>query len=154
MRYPRNILFYWTIIHTFCTHIIYTPIILICWGVLLRENPNHKHWELEIIIPTFLYIIHCGFSSTPTSQFPYLWKVDSPNTYHTHSKCQVRFWCCWKALEEARLCRCNWTYCRIRRARQDTVPRNLVGVGAWRAIDYRLEGSGEVLHQVLWFPLR
>ena len=90
-------------IHTICTHTIYTPITHICWGMLLRENPSHKHWELEIVIPIILYTITCGFSSTPTSPFLYTWKVDSLNTYHTLSECQVRFWCCWEALEEARL---------------------------------------------------
>ena len=99
--------FYFTefsyLIHTFYTHTIYTPITHICWGVLLRENPSHKPWELEIVIPIILYTIHCGFSSTPTSQFPYPWEVDSPNTYHTLSECQGRFWCYWEALEEAKL---------------------------------------------------
>ena len=74
-----------------------------CWGVLLRENPSHYPWELKIVIPIFLYTIYYGFSSTPTSPFSYPWEVDSPNTYHTHSKCQVRFWCCWEVLEEAKL---------------------------------------------------
>ena len=90
------------LIHTFCTHTIYTHITHICWGVLLRENSSHKPWELEIVIPTFLYTIVCGFSLTPTFPFPYHWEVDSSNTYHTLSECQVRFWCCWEALEEAR----------------------------------------------------
>ena len=80
------------LIHTFCTHTIYTPI-------------THKPWELEIVIPIILYKIHFGFSSTPTSPFPYPWEVDNPNTYHTHSECQVRFWCCWEALQEAKLWR-------------------------------------------------
>ena len=66
---------------------------------------SHKLWELEIVIPTILYTITCGFSSTPTSPFPYHWEVDSPNTYHTLSKCSVRFWCCWEALKEAKLWR-------------------------------------------------
>ena len=79
------------VIHTFYTHTIYTYITHRWWGVLQRENPSHKPWELEIVIPTFLYTIACGFSSTPTSPFPYHWKVDSPNTYHTLSECQVRF---------------------------------------------------------------
>ena len=95
------------LIHTFFTHTIYTPITHRCWVVLLRENPSHKPWELEIVIPTFLYTIHCGFSSTPTSPFPYRWEVDRPNTYHTLSECQVRIWCCWEALEEAKDDRCN-----------------------------------------------
>ena len=93
------------LIHTIYTHTIYNPITHRCWGVLLRENPSHKPWELEIVIPTFLYTIACGFSSTPTSLFLYHWKVDSPNTYHTLSECQVRFWYCWEALEKARLWR-------------------------------------------------
>ena len=91
------------LIHTFCTYTIYTHITHKCWGVLLRENPSHKPWELEIVIPIILYTIAYGFSSTPTSLFPHHWKVDSPNTYHTLSECQVKFWCYWEALEEAKL---------------------------------------------------
>lgn len=91
------------LIHTIFTHTIYTPITHICWGVLLRENPSHNPWELEIIIPTFLYTIHCGFFSTPTSSFLYPWEVDSLNTYHTLLECQVRFWFYWEVLEKAKL---------------------------------------------------
>ena len=81
------------LIHTFCAYTIYTHIIHKCWGVLLRENPSQIPWVLEIVIPTILYTIVYGFSSTPTSPFPYHWEVDSSNTYHTLSKCQVSFWC-------------------------------------------------------------
>ena len=88
------------LMHTFCAYIIYTHR---CWGVLLRENPNHKPWELVIVILTILYTFAYEFSSTPTSPFPYQWEVDSPNTYHTLSECSMRFWCCWEVLEEARL---------------------------------------------------
>ena len=95
------------LIHTFYTYTIYTHITHKCWGVLQRENPSHKPWELEIVIPTILYTIACGFSSTPTSSFPYYWEVDSPNTYHTLWDCQVRSWYCWEALEEAKDGRCN-----------------------------------------------
>ena len=91
------------LLHYILTHTIYTMITHKCWGVLLRENPSNKPWELEIIILTILYTIACGFFSTPTSPFPYHWNVDSPNTYHTLSKCSVRFWCYWKVLKEARL---------------------------------------------------
>ena len=94
------------LIHTFCTHTIYTHITHKSWGVLQRENPSHKPWELEIVIPTILYTIACGFSSTLTSPFPYHWEVDSLNTYHIHSECQVIFWC-WEALEKAKDDRCN-----------------------------------------------
>ena len=34
-------------------------------------------------------------------------KVDSLNTYHTLSECQVIVWCYWKVLEEAKDDRCN-----------------------------------------------
>ena len=91
------------LLHYILTHTIYTIITHRCWRVLLRENPSHKPWELEIVIPTILYTIACEFFLTPTSPFPYHWEVDSPNTYHTLLECSVRFWCYWEALEEARL---------------------------------------------------
>ena len=92
-------------IHTFCAYTIYTHITHKCWGVLQRENPNHKLWELEIVVPIILYTFACGFSSTSTSPFPYHWEVNSPNTYHTLLECSMRFWCCWEALEEAKFWR-------------------------------------------------
>ena len=49
------------LIHTFCTHTIYTHITHKCWGVLLRENPSQTPWELEIIIPIYLYTYARGF---------------------------------------------------------------------------------------------
>ena len=95
------------LIHTLCAYTIYTHIIHKCWGVLLRENPSQKPWELEIVIPIYLYTFSCEFSSTPTSTFPYNWEVDSPNTYHTFSEYSVRFWCCWEVLEESKDGKCN-----------------------------------------------
>ena len=94
-------------IHTFCTLTIYTYITHKWWGVLLKENPSKNTWELEIIIPTILYTFVCRISSSSTSPFLYHWEVDSTNTYHTLWECQVRFWCCWEALEEAKDGRCN-----------------------------------------------
>ena len=93
------------LIHPFCAYTIYTHITHRCWGVLLRENSNHKSWELEIVIPTYLYTFACEFSSTPTSPFSYPWEVDSPNTYHTLSECQMWIWYCKEELEEARFWR-------------------------------------------------
>ena len=95
------------LIHTFCTYTIYTHITHKWEGELLRENPSKNTWELEIVIPTFLYTFICGISSSPTSPFSYHWEVDSPNTYHTCLECQVIVWCCWEALEEAKNGRCN-----------------------------------------------
>ena len=50
------------LIHQDSTHTIYTHITHILSGVLLREKkPSHYPWEWEIVIPTILYTIHCGF---------------------------------------------------------------------------------------------
>ena len=38
--------------------------------------------------------ISSWFFSTPTSPSLHPWEVLSPNTYHTQSKCWVKFWCC------------------------------------------------------------
>ena len=92
------------LIQTFCTYTIYTH----KWeGEPLRENHSKNTWKLEIVIPTTLYTFVCGISSSSTSPFQYHWEVDSPNTYHTLSECQVIVWCCWEALEEAKDGRCN-----------------------------------------------
>ena len=96
-----------SLIHTFCAYTTYTHITHKCWEELLRENPSQTTWELEIVTPTILYTFVLGISSSSTSPFPYHWEVDSPNTYHTLWECQVRSWCCWEALEEAKDGRCN-----------------------------------------------
>ena len=101
------------LIHTIYTHIIYTLITHRCWGVLQRENPSQKHWELEIVIPTILYIITCGFSSTSTSPFPYHWEVDSPNTYHTLSSVKWGFGAVGKHWKKPGFGGCNRAYCEI-----------------------------------------
>ena len=58
-----------------------------------------------------------------------------PNTTHTHSKCWECFW----SLRSIGRCQGWWkqygAYCRIRKAREDTVWRNLVGARS-------LEGLG------------
>ena len=52
----------------------------------------------------------------------------------------------------------QWAYCRIWQAKEDTVKlnpveaRSLEGLGALGRLG--LEGSGEVFHRVLQFPLR
>ena len=95
------------LIHTFWTHTIDILITHKCKEKLLRENPSKNTWELEIAIPIILYTFVYGISSSPTSLFPYYWEVDSTNNYHTLWECQVRFWCCWEVLEEAKDGRCN-----------------------------------------------
>ena len=43
------------------THYIYPHYPHIERNAFQRENPCYNSWELEIVIPTILYIIHCGF---------------------------------------------------------------------------------------------
>ena len=93
--------------HTFCAYTIYTHITHKCEESFREKNPSKTAWELEIVIPTILYTFVLGISSSPTSPFPYHWEVDSPNTYHALWECQVKFWCCWEALEEAWNGGCN-----------------------------------------------
>ena len=49
-------------------------------------------------------------------------------------------------------------YYRIRKAREDTVRRNLIGARSLEGLGalgrLGLEGGGEVFHRVLQFPLR
>ena len=49
------------LIHTFYAYTIYTHITHRCWGVLQREKPSRKLWELEIVIPTYLYTLLVDF---------------------------------------------------------------------------------------------
>ena len=77
-----------------------------------KKNPSHKPWELEIIIPTILYIIACGFSSTPTSQFPCHWEVNSLNTYHTLQSVKWGFGVVRKHWKKSRMA--NATWCLLR----------------------------------------
>ena len=110
LRDTRKIFCYarlYYLIHTFCTHTIYTHITHKCWGVLLRENPSQNTLRVRDYHTHISLHISLWISSTPTSPFPYNWEVDSPNTYHTLWECQVRFWSCWEALEEAKDGRCN-----------------------------------------------
>ena len=74
------------------------------------------------------------FSSTPISPYPNPWEVDSPNTYHTHPKCKVRFLCYWEVLEEA-ICLADaiGLNCVIQRARKDKTSSSQLLARAWRA---------------------
>ena len=122
-----------SLIHAFCAYIIYTHITHKCEESFWEKNPSKNTRELEIFIPTILYTFVCGISSSPTSPFPNHWEFVSPNTHHIIWECQVKIWSYWEALEEKpRIGGCNRVDCGIRRARQDRVPRSLVGVGAWR----------------------
>ena len=100
-------------------------------GFLQHTHPSFKetatHPQREIILASFPSLSHCHT----------LREDLYPNTTHTFSKCRECFGA-WEILgicqkKPMRLGRCNWAYCGIWKARQDTIPRSLVGVGAWRA---------------------
>ena len=111
------------LIHPISTHIIYTHITHICWGVLFREKtltPNHKPLRVRDCHTHNSLHNPLWFSLTLTSPFPNPWEVDSSNTYHTQSECKVRFWCYWEVLEETiYLVDAIGLNCVIRRARED-----------------------------------
>ena len=75
-----------------------------CWmsihKKILRETLG-KHLRVRDCSPTILYIISLEFPFTPNSPSTHPWEVLSSNTYLTHSKYWEKFWCLWKALEEA-----------------------------------------------------
>ena len=121
------------LIHNISTHTIYTPITHICRRVLLRENPNHTPWELEIVILTFLYTIHCGFPHLLPLHFHILDRLIAQTLTTPILSVKWGFGTSGKHWKKTSFGGCNQAYCKIQRARQDTVLRSLVGVGAWRA---------------------
>ena len=63
-KIPRNIMFcYFGISAPLCLHphYIYYHYPHIVRSAFQRKNSSHNPWELEIIIPTILYTIHCDF---------------------------------------------------------------------------------------------
>ena len=80
---PNCAIWYTLSIPTLYTHITHKS-----WGVLQKENPSHKPWELEIVILTYLYTFACGFPQLLSLHFHIIERlIDSPNTYHTLSEC-------------------------------------------------------------------
>ena len=120
-------------IHSILTHTIYTTITHICWGVFLRENPSHKHWELEIVISTYLYTFACGFPRLLPLHFHTIKRLIAQILTIPFQSVKWGFGVAGKHWKKPDFGGCNRVYCGIQRARQDTVPRSLVGVRAWRA---------------------
>ena len=58
-------------------------------------------------MPTYIYTFACGFPQLLPLHFHTIERLIAQNTYHTLSKCQVRIWYCWEALEEAKDGKCN-----------------------------------------------
>ena len=121
------------LIHTFCTHTIYTHITHNCWGVLLIENPSLKSWELEIIIPIYLYTYAWGFPQLLPLHFHTIKRLIAQTLTTPFQSVKWWFGVTGKHWKKPRFGGCNQVDCEVWRSRQDTVPRSLVRVGAWRA---------------------
>ena len=97
-----------------------------------RENPSHNLWEWEIIIPTILYTIHCGFPQLLPLHFHIFERLIAQTLTIPILSVKWGFDAVGKHWKKPSFGGCNQAYCGIWRARQDTVPRSLVRVGAWR----------------------
>ena len=105
-----------------------------CKECFSKKKPQHTHLKVRDCYTHNHLHIFLWFFSTPTSPSLNPWEVDNPNTYHTQSECQVMFWCCWEALEEANhwQMQLGWI-ARFGKTREDKVPRSQLVVGVWRA---------------------
>ena len=114
--------FYFTrlsyLIHTFYIHTIYTIITKKCWGVLLRENPSHKPWELEIVISTILNT-NCLwiFLKLLPLHFHIIKRLIAQTLTTPFQSVQWDFGIVGKYRKKPGLSGCNWAYCGIQRAR-------------------------------------
>ena len=132
------------LIHTFSTLIIYTHITHKCEGESVRK-PQLKHLRvrncytnnsLHICLWNFLisYLsISIPLRGQQPKHLPHLLRVSSEVLVLLGSIGRSQGW----QMQHG-------AYCGIRRARQDTVPRSLVGVGAQRAQVQRVDQAWRV----------
>ena len=129
----HSILLFCHIWYTLSLPILYIPTIpTYVEECFQRENPSHNLWELEIVIPTILYTIHCGFPQLHYLHFQILERLIAQTLTTPILSVKWGFDAAGKYWKKPSFGGCNWAYCGIRKTRQDMVPRNLVGVGAWR----------------------
>ena len=135
-RHSRGILFCQPVqfdIHFLCLHYLY-PYYPQMWGELLRENPSQTTWELENVYTyNSLHICFGNFLISYLSIFIPLrgwYPKHLPHSLRVSSEVLVLLGSIGRSLEWQMQHRACYG---IQRTRQDTVPRSLVGVGAWRA---------------------
>ena len=97
---------------------LYIPSLLTnCKECFSERKPQKTHLRVRDCYTYNHLHISLWFSSTSTSPSLNPCEVDSPNTYHTLSECQMRFWCCWEALEGSHsLANAIGLNCRIRKS--------------------------------------
>ena len=105
------------LIHTFCTYTIYTHITHKWEGEPLGENPSKNTWELEIVIPTFLYTFVCEIFSSPTSPFPYIERLIAQTLTTLFQSVKWSFGATGKHWRRIRMADANGACCRIWRTR-------------------------------------
>ena len=98
------------LIHTFCTHTIYTPITHICWCSYSERKTLREVSTIHPLIRESCPFLERNLCSLFSFPFPLLYLLRGDfylNTTHTHSKCWECFWCYWEVLEEAKDGECN-----------------------------------------------
>ena len=98
-----------------------------------ERNPSHYPWKKEIVIPTILYTIHCGFPQLLPLHFQILERLIAQTLTTPILSVKWGFGAIGKHWKKASFGRCNRAYCGIWKAKQDMVPRSLVGVRVWRS---------------------
>ena len=134
-RYPQNILFCQFVISDtlgLYTHYIYPHYPHSERSAFQRENLSHNFWEWKIVVPTIFYTIHCGFLQLLPLYFQILERLIAQTLTTPILSIKWVFGIARKHWKKSNFGGCNRAYCRIWKAREDTVLRSLIGVWAWR----------------------
>ena len=122
------------LIHLISTHTIYTHITHICWGVLFREKTLATILESErLLYPQFFTQSIVIFPQLLPLNFQIFERLIAQTLTTPILSVKWGFGAAGKNRKKPSFSGCNRAYCGIQRARQDKVPRSLVGVGACRA---------------------
>ena len=113
MKYPRNILFcYFGISTPPClhTHYLYPHYPHILRSVFQKKkNPRNYPWELEIVIPTILYAIFCGFPLLLPLHIHILERLIAQTLTTLNQSVKWGFSAAGKHWKKSSVGGCNWT---------------------------------------------
>ena len=104
------------LIHSILTHTIYNPVTHICWGVLLRENPSHKPWELELLYPLSTQLL-VDFPQLQPLHFHTIERLIAQKLTTLFQSVKWGFGAAGKHWKKSGFGGCNRAFCEIRRAR-------------------------------------
>ena len=117
------------LLHYILTHTIYTIITHKCWGVLLREILATNLKSQRLLYPQFFTQLLVGFPQLLPLHFHTIERLIAQTLTIPFQSVQWDFGATGKYWKKPGFGGCNRAYCRIRRARQDMVPRSLVRIG-------------------------